>query len=451
VHAGRERRTLALSVPVTSFLTLPERERPAPTPLLCRKGQGAGSVAAPAEPRIRVRPAGSFLQGSLPTGCALCEAGTKLVLFVTGVCHYKCFYCPISGAKRMSRSAWANERQLDVDDMTKALAQLDEEIASIGAKGTGITGGDPMYDPERTLAFLRHLKAKHGKRHHVHLYTQIPFDPKWLAALQEAGLDELRFHPPDETWAEPDKWPAYTRLWLQARAMEEAGLWDVGFEIPCIPGSHEPMSGLVAWLDRHGFRFLNVNEMEFSETNYAALLSRGYRIKDDETSRAMDSEEVAREVMRRSAAAGHRIGLHFCSSPFKDRVQLRQRLARQAQRTARPYDVATEDGTLLRGVIECPDPGSMIGEIQAAFGIEDALLEAAPGRVLVAPWLLEQFADEVPFPAYVSELYPTATALEVERVPLNGHAERAEPAPRASGRARVAELAGLHDYGRPGQ
>ena len=401
-------------------------------------------------PLLRVRPAGSFLQGSLPTGCALCEAGTKLVLFVTGVCHYKCFYCPISDEKRMSRAAWANERKLDTSDEARAFEQLAQEVRSIGAKGTGITGGDPLYDPERTLAFLRFLKREFGPRHHVHLYTQIPFDPKWLAALQEAGLDELRFHPPDETWADPDAHPQYARLWLKAKEMEDAGLWDVGFEVPCIPGSHEQMWGLVRWLDRHGFRFLNVNEMEFSETNYEQLLARGYRIKDTETSRAMDSEEVAREVMRRASEAGVRTSLHFCSSPFKDRVQLRQRLARQAQRVARPYDVPTEDGTLLRGVIECPDPAEMVDEVLSAFGFEPALIEAAEGKVLVAPWLLEQFADECPWPAYVSELYPTATALEVERLPLNEAAERAPP-PAPAARAVERELADLHKYGRPGQ
>lgn len=408
-------------------------------------------MAATAQPRILVRPAGSFLQGSLPTGCALCEAGAKMVLFVTGVCHYKCFYCPISTEKRMSRDAWANERRLDWSDEAAALAGMVEEARSLNAKGTGITGGDPMYDPERTVRAIRALKDAFGKKHHVHLYTQIPFDVKWLAALQEAGLDELRFHPPDETWADPAARAKYEPLWLEAKRMESAGLWDVGFEVPCIPGSHEQLSALVAWLDAHGFRFLNVNEMEFSETNYAQLLSRGYRIKDDETSRAMDSEEVAREVMRRSAAAGHRIALHFCSSPFKDRVQLRQRLARQAERTAKPYEVATEDGTLLRGVIECPDPREMVEEIQAAFGIEDALLEVADGRVLLAPWLLEQFADEVPFPAYVSELYPTATHLEVERLPLNQAAEEAPLPARAPPEVVVYELADLHRYGRPGQ
>ena len=397
-----------------------------------------------------MRPAGSFLQGSLPTGCALCEAGTKLVLFLTGVCHYKCFYCPISTEKRMSRDAWANERRLDFSDEAAALQGLAEEVRSLGAKGTGITGGDPLYDPERTVKLIRFLKAEFGPKHHIHLYTQIPFDIKWLRAMQEAGLDELRFHPPDETWPDPDAYPQYTRLWLAAREMEKEGLWDVGFEVPCIPGSQEQMWGLVQWLDRHGFTFLNVNEMEFSETNYEQLLARGYRIKDTETSRAMDSEEVAREVMRRASDAGVKTALHFCSSPFKDRVQLRQRLARQAARVAKPYEVATEDGTLVRGVIECPDPKGLAEEMAAAFEIEPSLYEVKADRVLVAPWLLEQFADEVPYPAYFSEAYPTATALEVERVPLN-EAARTRRVQVRKGAALERELADLHKFGRPGQ
>ena len=398
---------------------------------------------------LKVRPAGSFLQGPLPTGCALCEAGAKMVLFVTGVCHYKCFYCPISGEKRMSRAAWANERKLDWADEDAAIAGMVEEARSLNAKGTGITGGDPLYDPERTVRAIRALKEAFGAKHHIHLYTQIPFDAKWLRAMQEAGLDELRFHPPDETWPDPEAFPQYTKLWLDAKRMEDEGLWDVGFEIPCIPGSHEQMWGLARWLDAHAFKFLNVNEMEFSETNYVELLGRGYRIKDTETSRAMDSEEVAREVMRRAAEAGVRTAIHFCSSPFKDRVQLRQRLARQASHVAKPYEVATEDGTLVRGVIECPDPRELAEELVAAFEIEPALYEAKGDRLLVAPWLLEQFADELPYPAYFSEIYPTATALEVERVPLNDAAENA-PIPAARG-AVERELADLHKLGRPGQ
>jgi len=426
-----------------------------------------------AVPALRVRPAGSFMTGSLPTGCALCEAGTKLVLFVTGVCHYTCFYCPISEKKRMNRAAWANERELDMTaamqpgdaewdaEDARDLKALAAEVESIGAKGTGMTGGDPLYDPERTLRFIRFLKRRFGPKHHIHLYTQIPFDSKWLAAMQEAGLDELRFHPPDETWEDPDKHPQYTKLWLEARRMEQAGLWDVGFEIPCVPGSQEHMWGLVQWLDRHGFKFINANEMEFSETNYVALLAKGYRIKDTETSRAMDSEEVAREVMRRASEADIKTAIHFCSSPFKDRVQLRQRLTRQATRTAKPYDVVTDDGTLVRGVIVCPEPAALAAEVVAAFAIDAELFEvdAAGGRLLIAPWLLEQFAHECPFPAYASEFYPTATALEVERIPLNQLAEDVPPPVRPGVPERdpnappivERDLADLHALGRPGQ
>jgi hypothetical protein len=40
-------------------------------------------------------------------------------------------------------------------------------------------------------------------------------------------------------------------------------------------------------------------------------------------------------------------------------------------------------------------------------------------KVEVAPWVLEDIADELGFKCYISEQYPTADALEVERTPLN--------------------------------
>ncbi len=375
---------------------------------------GAGARLRMAHPLLRVRAAGSFIQGRLPAGCAMCEQGAKMVVFVTGVCHYKCFYCPISAEKRMNASTWVNEKRIDADDFEA----MGEEARAMDAKGTGLTGGDPMYDPERTLRYIRYLKETFGPKHHIHLYTQIPFDPKWLAELESAGLDELRFHTPDEVWPDVDAHPKFATLYR--RAMETS--MTVGIEIPCIPGSQDQMESLVRWADGVGMKFVNVNEMEFSETNYAALLGRGYRIKDDVTSRAMDSEEVAKAVMERVYGGDNPVAIsfHFCSSPYKDAIQLRERLKRRAAIVKRPFEALTDDATLMRGVIECPDPEGLLDEIVESFEVPRDLLAVVDGKLYLEPELLEEIAEDVPYPCYLSEVYPTADELEVERTPLNG-------------------------------
>ena len=45
------------------------------------------------------------------------------------------------------------------------------------------------------------------------------------------------------------------------------------------------------------------------------------------------------------------IGVHYCSVSFKDGVQLKNRIKRRAEHIAKPYDVITNDGTLIKGAI----------------------------------------------------------------------------------------------------
>ena len=118
-------------------------------------------------------------------GCVQCQEGRKLVLFVTGKCHWGCDYCPLSENRRESPDMFANERRCSTWE------EVIEEGHAMKATGTGITGGDPMLDPERSVEAIKQLKQAFGQEHHIHLYTSIPFKLEWVEKLASAGLDEL--------------------------------------------------------------------------------------------------------------------------------------------------------------------------------------------------------------------------------------------------------------------
>lgn len=356
-------------------------------------------------------PLEGFRVGTLALGCRLCEEGAKLVLFLSGDCHYTCWYCPVGRGRRNKDVVWANERRVD-PGAPDALAQIFEEARLIDAKGTGITGGDPMYHPERLVGYVEALRGEFGPKHHIHLYTQIDFDPAWLPRLEAAGLDEIRFHP------HPDHWAHMGTSW-HARLIHEAlnTSMRVGIEIPAIPGQEEPTAALLDWADLQGVHFANLNELEWSETNSYNIRVRGFQPGSDEDATIAGSREMARSVVLRFAR--RRLAVHFCTSPFKDRVQLGQRLLRRARNVARPWELITDDGTLLRGVVECPQPHEALKNLMARFDIPRKYIAVRNHRVEVAPWILERIAKELPFPCYFSEAYPTENALEVERTPLN--------------------------------
>ncbi len=278
--------------------------------------------------RITRTPANSLLLGCMPKGCQLCIRGAKLVLFVTGLCTRGCYYCPLSEKRRNKDVVCANERPVKSD------RDVIEEAKLINALGTGLTGGDPSQRFGRTLHYLRLLKRKFGKRHHVHMYVGGELSPKQLRELKRAGLDEVRFH----TWSVKP-----------VEAALKAGL-RAGVEVPAILNRFEKTKSLLRKLDEIGCTFANLNELEFSDTNLAAMKARGFRIKSDTSMAVKGSEELARKLMR-WAARNTRLNIHYCPSSLKDGVQLRNRLRRRAKNVAKPYEEITEDGLLVKGVI----------------------------------------------------------------------------------------------------
>ena len=103
-------------------------------------------------------------------GCIQCQMGSKLVLFVTGHCHWMCDYCPLSENRREIDFMYANERRVDIGDWDAII----EEGRAMNATGTGITGGDPMMAAERSMEACRELKrASRTQSPHplVHQYS----------------------------------------------------------------------------------------------------------------------------------------------------------------------------------------------------------------------------------------------------------------------------------------
>ena len=327
--------------------------------------------------------------------------GSKMVLFITGRCGTDCFYCPVSDEKKGNDLTFANEKRI------AGTEEIIAEAVSMDATGTGITGGDPLLSMERTLKAIHMLKKELGKDHHIHLYTST-IDLDKTMALEAAGLDEIRFHPPISVW----ECIGTTDLGLIVSSVK----MDVGVEVPALPDAQDGLERLVGDVIGLGVDFVNMNELEFSEGNWGMMKDRGYELKDELSSAILGSESTAKRIMKRFPDAN----IHFCSSSFKDSVQLRKRLIRTAERTAKEYDVVTEDGTLLKGVIYADDLAAAAELLRNDYDVPDELMliDDARGRIEIAPWIVEDIAAELPYKCYIVEEYPTADRLEVERTPL---------------------------------
>jgi pyruvate formate-lyase activating enzyme-like uncharacterized protein len=340
-----------------------------------------------------------------------------MVLLVTGLCSTKCFYCPLSFKKGGTDRIFADEWELDTEHDTKKMIR---EAEFIDATGAGITGGDPLLVWQRVKTYITLLKDTFGESFHIHLYTSALRNADHLSDLVSAGLDEVRFHPLPPTWDNMERSPIKKAI----EHMVESPV-DVAIEIPVLPTQEKEICSLISWADHHGVRWVNLNELEFSERNCDAFLCRGYLVKNEISAAVKGSQETAQKVLKMSLREHPRIGVHYCSVSFKDGVQLRNRIVRRAHHVARPYDVITKEGTLIKGAIY-PSQVSLrclVTSLQKTYQVPSHLIfvDAEKKRVELAPWLLEKIASQLPksqFRCYMVEEYPTADRLEVERTPL---------------------------------
>lgn len=323
--------------------------------------------------------AGSYYS-YLPEGCKLCRRGAKLVLFITGVCGNSCFYCPISKERKGRDVIFANEREV------KSLDDFIAEVELMSAEGVAITGGEPLLKLERVLEFVR-LSKKLGL--HIHLYTSIPAKEEVLRKLK---VDEIRFHPPELN--NPEFYEESIKI------AKKIGT-DAGFEIPAV--RFEPK--IVEIVNKND-AFLNLNQLEASETNWSMLEERGFEITDY----YVDCPEIVKMFEKANK-------FHYCSARFKDQAQFRRRLIRMAMNHPEFY-LVTRDGTLLCCRIEgeLEKARKILEKAKFDFSVFEDCIETSV-EVAENEKLREALISEG-CRVYLVERYPTVnrTVIELMRV-----------------------------------
>jgi len=278
---------------------------------------------------------GSIVYGNLPRGCILCQKGKKLVLFVTGICNYKCFYCPISLERR-------NKDRMYVNDISvKSYKEILKEAERMDAMGTGITGGEPLLRFKKTLHIIKILKDAFGEEHHIHLYTSgLGINMEKIKMLEKAGLDELRIHIIEDTFL--------TKLCKIVRNITKI---ELGIEIPVLPDSYLRIKKWILYLDKIHIRFLNLNEMEFTEANSLKLLEKGYKLRYGSLTAVEGSRRTALRIIRFVEKNKLNINVHFCPVEVKDRYQISLRLFRRAYNIAKKFEIVSDEGTIIRAML----------------------------------------------------------------------------------------------------
>ena len=310
-----------------------------------------------------------------------------MVLFVTGLCDSSCYYCPISDDRKNTDTIFADEMPVLNDE------NILFEVNAIQGEGAGISGGDPLCTLKRTLHYISLLKGTYGPDFHIHLYTsKTTVTGDELTQLIDAGLDEIRFHPQDEDWS----------------GIEEAvslGLL-VGIEVPAIPGKEERLKQTAQRAEKLGISFLNINELEASETNFEQLKTLGMRLTDLGSASIEGSEDTARQVLEWVSVHLKKLTVHFCSARYKDGIQLRNRLERRLEQTIREFEERDESEPLLiLGIIRAPSGHNLTQHqlrrilhiLQEKLEIEetDLNLDSNRLRIELAPWILDEQGDTI--------------------------------------------------------
>jgi len=275
----------------------------------------------------------SYAHGPLPKGCTQCVRGKKLVLFLGGTCGRSCWYCSLSNSRSKGRQVMANERPV------MKIQDLIDEVHASKAKGAGITGGDPLEFYEELLIYTKALKETFGPTFHIHIYLPLHLVTRERLNELEPYIDEVRLHPSLFVTLNEEV------LRKEKEQIREVALIfgreRVGIELPLVPGKRDLVYSYLLEVS-DSISFMNLNELEISETN-EQLFAKRFAFNED-TYTVRGSVTDGKWIVEKAKKEGLGVSIHFCTAKTKDSAQYKNRLK---QYDTLPYGNKTGEGTVV--------------------------------------------------------------------------------------------------------
>lgn len=282
----------------------------------------------------------SICVNGLSTACVACTGDPGSQTFYYSLkCPRNCYFC---------FNVNQENYQLHLTHDRDWAAEFDEiERQERTLTHIGLTGGEPLLQPEKALAFLTEARRRWPEAH-LRLYTSgWGLDEGLLHQLVDAGLDEIRFSvKSDEGQAAYDEVLSQVRL---AAAVE--GL-DAMVEMPVIPGTLEPMKQLLRDLDDAGAFGINLLEFCYPQGPWEEFGRRGFEVRNPPFPVLYDwgyagglpiagSEADCLRLVEFALDEGLSLSVHYCSleNKHRDQVLSQNRMARVGE----PYELDPQD------------------------------------------------------------------------------------------------------------
>lgn len=240
--------------------------------------------------------------GPLSPGCLQCTSLAWSCLFISGRCNGRCFYCPAP-------------QNMDDPPMSGSVPfhraqDYADYVRFFGFGGASVSGGEPLLDFDKSLAFVQALRRTCDPALHIWLYTNgILVTQDKLQKLAAAGLNEIRF---DIGATDYD-----LRFACQAAGIVAT----VTVEIPAVPEEAERLEALMPELTATGVSHLNLHQLRLTPHNARHLLEHDYTYIHGPKVTVLESELCALRLVARAAERKQALAVNYCSFVYKYRFQ----------------------------------------------------------------------------------------------------------------------------------